>query len=175
MISQSLSESCNWLVGWGKGKGRKGGDGKGRSDYGNYGVRPSIDKNWARERVENARTATSKGTPRRDGGGQSDSRVPGGHTILLVQYSDKSSGKTYSEHDTVSRAMDDICQMYEQVIKMDGGRAQAKYTVEDLWHFVERLEDIACMVFDAKVGEYRPHDREWIKNQVLRHLKGQLS
>ena len=23
---------------------------------------------------------------------------------------------------------------------------------KDLWHFVERLEDIACMVFDAKVS-----------------------
>ena len=94
---------------------------------------------------------------------------------MLVQYSDRTNGKTYSEHDTLSRAMDDICQMYEQVIKMDGGRSQVKYTVEDLWAFVDRLEDIACLIYDAKAGEYRPHNREWIKNQVLRHLQGQLS
>ncbi|CAK9023348.1 unnamed protein product [Durusdinium trenchii] len=100
--------------------------------------------------------------------------LPGGHAILLVQYSDRSNSRTYSEHDTVSRAMDDICQMYEQVIKMDGGRSQAKYTIEDLWAFVDRLEDIACLVYDTKLGEYRPHNREWIKNQVLKHLKVQL-
>eukprot|EP00913_Durusdinium_trenchii_P008641 g8115.t1 len=42
--------------------------------------------------------------------------LPGGHAILLVQYSDRSNSRTYSEHDTVSRAMDDICQMYEQAM-----------------------------------------------------------
>ncbi|CAJ1345256.1 unnamed protein product [Effrenium voratum] len=95
---------------------------------------------------------------------------------LLVQYSGTASSKTYSEHGNVSSAMDDICQMYEQVIKMDTrGRSQAKYTVEDLWSFIDRLEDIACLVYESKSGEYLPHNREWIKNQVLRHLKGQVA
>ncbi|CAE7258862.1 erh [Symbiodinium microadriaticum] len=72
--------------------------------------------------------------------------------------------------------MDDVCQMYEQVMKMDmGGRQQVKYTVEDLWSFVDRLRDIACLIYDSQGGEYLPHNREWVKNQVLKHLKGQLT
>ncbi|CAK9023346.1 unnamed protein product [Durusdinium trenchii] len=144
------------------GKGLRGGKG------GKGLVRPSINKprSWPGESKGFGKSTSSTG--------QSESWLPGGHAILLVQYSDRSNSRTYSEHDTVSRAMDDICQMYEQVIKMDGGRSQAKYTIEDLWAFVDRLEDIACLVYDTKLGEYRPHNREWIKNQVLKHLKVQL-
>ncbi|CAE7026352.1 unnamed protein product [Symbiodinium natans] len=63
--------------------------------------------------------------------------------------------------------MDDVCQMYEQMMKMDmGSKQQVKYTVEDLWSFIDRLRDIAIMIYDSQVGEYLPHNREWAKNQA---------
>eukprot|EP00933_Yihiella_yeosuensis_P043189 TRINITY_DN37927_c0_g1_i1.p1 TRINITY_DN37927_c0_g1~~TRINITY_DN37927_c0_g1_i1.p1 ORF type:complete len:168 (-),score=26.17 TRINITY_DN37927_c0_g1_i1:237-740(-) len=104
------------------------------------------------------------------------SRIPEGHTIILVQYSDRASSKTYSEHSGVTSAMDAFCQMYEQVLKSEmGNQAQAKYTVEDLWSFIDSLSDLVCLVYRTQTSEYKPHNREWIKEQVLKHLKGQLS
>mmetsp|Transcript_33877 Transcript_33877/g.78800 ORF Transcript_33877/g.78800 Transcript_33877/m.78800 type:complete len:157 (-) Transcript_33877:80-550(-) len=155
------------------GGGRDKGKGKGPGGFSSSSrVRPSIDKDWRKGSQKGAQ----KGSGRAAGRTGATSRIPDGHAILLVQFTDKINGKTYSEHPNVSSAMDDVCQMYEQVMKMDmGGRQQVKYTVEDLWSFVDRLRDIACLIYDSQGGEYLPHNREWVKNQVLKHLKGQLT
>uniref|UniRef100_A0A7S1QRP8 Enhancer of rudimentary homolog n=1 Tax=Alexandrium catenella TaxID=2925 RepID=A0A7S1QRP8_ALECA len=110
--------------------------------------------------------------------GPSAGALPGGHTILLVQFQQRTSSRTYTEHDAVSGAMDSVCQMFEQALKLDGGESgsdTARYTPQDLWAFIDGLQDVGCLVYNTRVGGYRPHDREWIKRQVLEHLKGQVS
>eukprot|EP00930_Biecheleria_cincta_P011327 TRINITY_DN114030_c0_g1_i1.p1 TRINITY_DN114030_c0_g1~~TRINITY_DN114030_c0_g1_i1.p1 ORF type:complete len:218 (-),score=51.03 TRINITY_DN114030_c0_g1_i1:21-644(-) len=168
--------------GWGKDSSKSkssGGSTKGSKN----GSRPGSGLDWMRRGV--ARKGGRKGPGGAAGGksgqegssgGKSSSSLPHGHAIMLIQYSDRATGKTYAEHDDVSAAMDGVCQTYEQVLKMGpGAKAQAKYTVEDLWSFVDDLPDIACLVYNQQMGEYVPHNRDWIKNQALKHLKGQLS
>mmetsp|Transcript_31698 Transcript_31698/g.67399 ORF Transcript_31698/g.67399 Transcript_31698/m.67399 type:complete len:187 (+) Transcript_31698:36-596(+) len=102
--------------------------------------------------------------------------LPHGHTIVLVQYQQRLSSRTYTEHDDIAGAMDGLCQIYEQAIKMAAGKAvsTAKYTLEELWQFIDGLHDIGCLIYDAESLDYKPHSRSWIKQQVLDHLKGQV-
>ncbi|CAK0810172.1 unnamed protein product [Prorocentrum cordatum] len=107
--------------------------------------------------------------------GQPDDRLPNGHTILLVQFRKVASSRTYLEYDSLSEGMDGLCQLYEQALKMQhADKATAKYSLEELWQFVDDLQDIVCLIHDARGGDYLPHGRAWIKKQVLNHLKGQL-
>mmetsp|Transcript_249 Transcript_249/g.873 ORF Transcript_249/g.873 Transcript_249/m.873 type:complete len:165 (-) Transcript_249:19-513(-) len=103
-----------------------------------------------------------------------------GHTIILVQYGSAEHSKTWLVVDGVGKAMDFLCQSYEQTIKVQheskdiecpGG--EARYTLAQLWDFIDELFDIVCLVYVR--GQYTPHNREWVKRQLFEHLKGQLT
>lgn len=116
------------------------------------------------------------GGGQRNAAGRGGGQMADGHTITLVQFHAAASSKTYVEHDSISGAMDGVCQMYEQAIKLQlGGDAAAKYTLEELWEFIDGLHDVACMVFNSKTGDYRPHNREWLKKKALQHLTAQVA
>eukprot|EP00928_Gymnodinium_smaydae_P019788 TRINITY_DN17616_c0_g1_i2.p2 TRINITY_DN17616_c0_g1~~TRINITY_DN17616_c0_g1_i2.p2 ORF type:complete len:177 (+),score=32.06 TRINITY_DN17616_c0_g1_i2:176-706(+) len=168
--------------GKGRGRGRGGGDGRGlgprrtvgKSRQGSlapYGAGRGRGGGLAKARGKGRAGYASKGAGKGVGRGRVD-----GHTLLLVEFQVGQSGRTYSEHKAVAGAMDQLCQMYEQVLKLQAGQGQtAKYNVDDLWEFVDDLPDIGCLVLDRQSGAYVPHSRAWIKETMLQHLKGQAA
>lgn len=165
--------------GAGKGGAEKGGAGKGfAKGWNKGGDNRESGKGWKGK--GNSWGGKGKGE---SGKGKGDGSVRGGgnkmadgHTITLVQFHGAASSKTYVEHDSISGAMDGVCQMYEQAIKLQlGTNEAAKYTLEELWEFIDSLHDVACMVFNSKTGDYRPHNREWLKKRALQHLTAQVS
>eukprot|EP00929_Paragymnodinium_shiwhaense_P084590 TRINITY_DN45246_c0_g1_i1.p1 TRINITY_DN45246_c0_g1~~TRINITY_DN45246_c0_g1_i1.p1 ORF type:complete len:166 (+),score=33.14 TRINITY_DN45246_c0_g1_i1:102-599(+) len=155
-----------------KGGARQGG-GKGKGLQVDYQVQPAISK-WL--------ASKARGKGRSAGGGDSaaverrrdDSTNDEGHTILLVQFHAEVSSRTWTEHEDVGAAMDALCQYYEQALKMELQADTAKYRMDELWEFVDNLEDIVCLVCSSRTGDYGPRDREWIKARVLKHLSAQV-
>lgn len=145
-------------------KGHKGGDSR------------ESGKGWKGKSNSWGGKGKGNGGGERDGGGRGGNQMADGHTITLVQFHAAASSKTYVEHDSISGAMDGVCQMYEQHIKLQlGSNEAAKYTLEELWEFIDGLHDVACMVFNRQTGDYRPHNREWLKKKCLQHLTAQVS
>merc|ERR1712039_811452 len=96
------------------------------------------------------------------------------HTIMLVQFREKQSTRTYEEYENFSGAVQGLCQMFEQALKLQATESgSAKYTLEELWEFIDELQDIVVLTLNEQTGEYKPHDREWIKRRVFEGLKGQ--
>jgi len=179
MVMSSIDKNRGRMTGQmvGQMKGKTAGRGKGRGGIRAY--KPSQAKGKGKGRRQPLQAlADSKGFEEPPVGKKRASResnLPNGHTIVLVQYTEDTASKTYSEHDSPSLAMDGLCQMFEQAIKQQmGGSETAKYTVEDLWQFVDELYDLGCLVYTQKSGDYRPHNRTWIKRRVLEHLKSQV-
>ena len=43
--------------------------------------------------------------------------------------------------------------------------------MKDLHTFFNSFDDIALLVHSKKTGAYTPHDRTYLNNQVVQHLK----
>ena len=64
--------------------------------------------------------------------------------------------------------------MYEHKLKELNPTAQhITYDISDLHNYLDSLCDIVALVFDSRTGGYIPHDRDWIKGKVFRHLSEQ--
>jgi hypothetical protein len=96
----------------------------------------------------------------------------GKHSILLIQYSKAANSRTYLDFDTVKLMLDGVCKLFEERLKKQfPNQRNITYDVSDLFTFIDELGDLAVMVFDPKSLQYQPHNKEWIKERVLRHLK----
>lgn len=51
---------------------------------------------------------------------------------------------------------------------------QITYDVEDLYSFIDQLQDMAALVLDKSSGTYRPHNKNWIKQKCFEQLKRQM-
>lgn len=96
----------------------------------------------------------------------------GEHTILLFQTNNAPGSRRYEDHPSVPEAMDAICQRFEQRLRQqDPKKTDFTYDVNDLFTYVDDLEDLGALVFSADISGYVPHNKEWIKNQIFAHLK----
>jgi len=97
------------------------------------------------------------------------------HTIVLVQFDETRESRSYLDYDSVPDALDGICQLYEQSLKVRyPNKDSVTYDVEDLFSFVESVGDLCCFVFSEGTSAYVPHNKNWIKRQVFDHLKSQV-
>mmetsp|Transcript_22351 Transcript_22351/g.63492 ORF Transcript_22351/g.63492 Transcript_22351/m.63492 type:complete len:107 (-) Transcript_22351:117-437(-) len=97
------------------------------------------------------------------------------HTIVLVQYGEARESRTYVDFEDVPAALDGVCQLYEQNLKVSHPTLKSiSYDVSDLFGFIDRLGDLCCLVFSPPSNSYIPHNREWIKAQAFDHLKAQV-
>mmetsp|Transcript_6847 Transcript_6847/g.17508 ORF Transcript_6847/g.17508 Transcript_6847/m.17508 type:complete len:105 (-) Transcript_6847:699-1013(-) len=98
------------------------------------------------------------------------------HTIILVQSTLHQGSRTYMDYETLTSAVDGVCQMFEQKLKeLNPNLPNITYEVSDLFRYVDSLVDMSALVYDPKTMAYQPHDKEWIKNRVFNHLKKQVS
>ncbi|EKX33120.1 hypothetical protein GUITHDRAFT_90822 [Guillardia theta CCMP2712] len=93
------------------------------------------------------------------------------HTIVLLQETASKSTRTFSDFESVSEAMNGICQLYEQRLKqMNPGMRNITYDISELYAFIDQLGDLCCLVYNG-YGAYEPHNKQWVKDRVFAHLK----
>jgi len=98
------------------------------------------------------------------------------HTILLSQYNETNSSKHWEDYDSEELAMDGVCQMFERQLKKDNPhKKQITYDIQNLFDYIDKLPDLSCLVFSPKYNVYEPKGKQWIKDQVFKHLKKQAS
>mmetsp|Transcript_15915 Transcript_15915/g.22268 ORF Transcript_15915/g.22268 Transcript_15915/m.22268 type:complete len:94 (+) Transcript_15915:111-392(+) len=84
--------------------------------------------------------------------------------------------QTWSQYGSPGEACDGVCQIFEQKLKRENpGLRKITYEIKDLFNFVDDCPDLACMVLDQDSHTYVPHDKKWIKTQIYKHLKEQVS
>ncbi|KAL4276882.1 hypothetical protein AHAS_Ahas20G0251600 [Arachis hypogaea] len=65
-----------------------------------------------------------------------------------------------------------ICALYERKLKeLNPAIRNFSYDIADLYNFMDGLADMSALVYDHSIHAYMPHDRQWIKQRTLRHLK----
>ncbi|KAL1290980.1 hypothetical protein HN51_059532 [Arachis hypogaea] len=94
------------------------------------------------------------------------------HTIILIQSSHNRATRTFMDFESVTQAMDGICALYERKLKeLNPAIRNFSYDIADLYNFMDGLADMSALVYDHSIHAYMPHDRQWIKQRTLRHLK----
>lgn len=94
------------------------------------------------------------------------------HTIVLLQAGVEPWTRTYSDYDSVSRAMDGVCALFEKQLRSsDPSLRNISYEISALYTYIDSLPDITALVFEPRLKAYIPHDRQWIKQQSFLHLK----
>jgi len=67
--------------------------------------------------------------------------------------------------------MDSICHLYEQKIKMQNPNIRnVKYNVNDLHEYIDGLVDLGCLTLDPNTKSYFPHNKDWVKQRLYKHL-----
>ena len=98
------------------------------------------------------------------------------HTFVLIQFTQDENSKTYLDFDTIQEALDGICQIYEQKLRLTNKRAddeQVNYDLADLLNYIDKCTDMSCLTYNDTQKVYVPHGREWIKSKIYMSLKRQ--
>ena len=74
----------------------------------------------------------------------------------------------------MNAAMDGVIKMYEVKLKQLNPNVQnITYDIQDLYNYIDSLEDLSALVFDGNSNMYSPSGREWVKKKVFQVLKNQ--
>ncbi|KAK9810410.1 hypothetical protein WJX72_010282 [[Myrmecia] bisecta] len=96
------------------------------------------------------------------------------HTIILLQPTTSRNSRTWSDYDTVSKAMDGICNTFERKLKeLNPNLRNITYDIQDLYSYIDNMPDMSALVYDAKMNAYIPCNKSWIKERAFNHLKQQ--
>ena len=96
------------------------------------------------------------------------------HAILLIQLTPAHDSRTWIDFETPARAVQGAIDLYEDRLRsFNPLQRDIKYTVEDLFRFLDGLADLSCLLFDPALQAYAPKPREWIKQQALVYLQKQ--
>ncbi|KAI8052319.1 rudimentary enhancer [Syncephalis plumigaleata] len=89
------------------------------------------------------------------------------HTILLIQRDHNPKSRTFSEHETVSAAMQALVDTYQARLKAIHPReANITYDINQLYEYIDAYAELAALVFDTKQMAYAPRDKNWIKERI---------
>ena len=97
------------------------------------------------------------------------------HCILLIQPSQDSHSRTYTDHASVGDALASLVETYENGLrgKNQAGGAPVTYSSAQLLGFLDSLHDLSMLAFTSSVNAYVPYDRTWIKTRVYGSLQRQ--
>ena len=126
------------------------------------------------------------------------------HTLVLIQSTPQSISRHYTDHPNLDAALDAIVAAFEQQLTGRSQHLQydstitiaavqrihcaahslthspsvlviVRYDITQLFSFVDRLPDLALLVFAPHLRAYEPHDKQWVKSAVYEHLKRQAA
>ncbi|VDD87695.1 unnamed protein product [Enterobius vermicularis] len=98
------------------------------------------------------------------------------HTILLIQPTSRPDSRTWSDYETTTECMEGVCKIFEEHLKkLNPKSASITYDVQNLFHFIDRLGDLSCLVFNDATSTYAPHNKVWIKEQIYKMLQRQAT
>ncbi|CAK0784599.1 hypothetical protein CVIRNUC_007803 [Coccomyxa viridis] len=96
------------------------------------------------------------------------------HTIILVQKTPSRASRTFLDYETISGAVDGICNMFERDLKeRNSHQRELTYDVQQLFQWIDHLHDLSALVYDDKKTAYLPFNKAWVKERVLKQLKRQ--
>ncbi|CDW86993.1 rudimentary enhancer [Stylonychia lemnae] len=96
------------------------------------------------------------------------------HTVVLLQFTEDENSRTYLDFDSINDALDGICQIYEQKLKVVNQDAQAiTYDLCDLINYLDSIRDLSCLTYNDIQKTYIPHGRDWVKSKIYMSLKKQ--
>ncbi|PRW59552.1 enhancer of rudimentary-like protein [Chlorella sorokiniana] len=94
------------------------------------------------------------------------------HTIVLMQPQPNKASRTFSDYDSVERAIDGICAEFERRLReLNPQLRSITYDIGDLYSWVDNMPDLSALVFEPKVQAYVPCGKEWIKKKAFTHLR----
>jgi len=100
----------------------------------------------------------------------------GKHTIILVQEGADRACRTFMDYETVSKAMDGVCGMFERKLKqLNPNMRDITYDVTDLYNYIDMLVDLTALVYEPNMNAYLPYNKEWIKKRAYTHLRRQAA
>ncbi|XP_014781498.1 enhancer of rudimentary homolog isoform X1 [Octopus bimaculoides] len=96
------------------------------------------------------------------------------HTILLVQVQSSPDTRTYSDYDSLGECLEGVCKIYEEHLKRKNPNSPTViYDINQLFDFIDRLNDINCLVFQKSTKTYIPHNQSWLKERIYHMLRKQ--
>ena len=159
--------------GRGKGKGKGAGRGAGRGRAAGRGVSqltPGIKKAPAGiKKAPKKKTLVQQkpsGVPRKA------PPMAGRHTILLMQPTGAKTSRSWHDYQSPSEALDSFVSMYEKQLKeLNPTVPTISYSAADLHTYIDQLADLSVLMLDPATKQYAPHGKEYVKQQLLTHLK----
>ncbi|KAJ3355947.1 hypothetical protein HDU83_002232 [Entophlyctis luteolus] len=83
------------------------------------------------------------------------------------------ASRTWSDYDNVRMAMNALINTYESKLKqLNPKLSEIEYDLNDLFSFVDSINDIAVLVMSPGINAYFPHGRDWIKQQLRQAVQG---
>jgi len=119
------------------------------------------------------------------------------HTILFLQSTNKLDSRTYSDYESVDECLDGkekktnkirffdfvlhclyyrigICKVFEEHLKKQNPSLPSiTYDISELFQFIDQITDLSCLVLQKQTGQYKPHNKEWIKQEIFQLLRKQ--
>eukprot|EP00939_MAST-03C_sp_MAST-3C-sp1_P004290 g4290.t1 len=83
----------------------------------------------------------------------------------------------WAEYKSVPEACKGVINMYEGYLAQQNGgkRGSITYQIQNLFKYIEQLPECAAFVMESKSGMYTPRGKNWLKTQILSHLKGEAT
>ena len=69
-----------------------------------------------------------------------------------------------------------ICKVFEEHLKKRHPTSPSiTYDISELFEFIDQISDLSCLVFQKPTGQYKPHNKEWIKQEIFQLLRKQAA
>ena len=92
-------------------------------------------------------------------------------SILLIQLEPSPTSRTFFYSNSIDAAISEVLALYERRLKqLNPMLPQLSYTLQDIFHFIEKSPEFCVLVFDSRIKAFIPHDKQWIKDKVATRL-----
>lgn len=114
------------------------------------------------------------------------------HSILLIQPTNQTETRTYSDYESVNDCLEGVCRIYEEHLKRRNPNTVSSviqfefqfwnlilfvvacwifqptitYDISQLFDFIDQLKDLSVLVYQKSTNTYAPYGKEWIKEKI---------
>ena len=69
-----------------------------------------------------------------------------------------------------------VCKIFEEHLKKRHPTSPSiTYDISELFEFIDQLPDLSCLILQKQTGQYKPHNKQWIKQEIFQLLRKQAS